>query len=241
MHCSRRLIVQTLVFKLSYFHRQVSPSETLLVKGGTTWARNGRWILTENARLPRNIQGSFLHAVNLRHGTDGFTSRPKEGVLIIFFALKKIRLLRPGFEPANVGTKDQHATSRPPKMLKRQFTSTCRCVRPSVRMHQRGSYWTDFCEILCRRNLWISLEKLQIWFKSVRILVTLHKHLRAVFFCDQRHEIAIKAISSNEMASGYSDSRRRTNITPACHNATLHVYYLTCLSLPVYFSGSFLF
>ena len=28
-------------------------------KGGTTWARNGRWILTENARLPRNIQGSF--------------------------------------------------------------------------------------------------------------------------------------------------------------------------------------
>ena len=42
MHCSRRLIIQTLVFSLSYLHRQVSPSETLLVKGGTTWARNGR-------------------------------------------------------------------------------------------------------------------------------------------------------------------------------------------------------
>ena len=26
----------------------------------------------------------FLHAVNLRHGTDGFTSSPKEGVLRIF-------------------------------------------------------------------------------------------------------------------------------------------------------------
>ena len=59
MHCSRRLIVQTLVFSRYYLHRQVSPPETLVVKGGTTWARNGLWILPENARLPRNIQGSF--------------------------------------------------------------------------------------------------------------------------------------------------------------------------------------
>ena len=59
MHCSRRLIVQTLVFSRSYLHRQVSPTETLVVKGGTTLARNGRLILPENARLPRNIQGSF--------------------------------------------------------------------------------------------------------------------------------------------------------------------------------------
>jgi len=27
---------------------------------------------------------NLLHAVNLRHGTDGFTSPPKEGVLRIF-------------------------------------------------------------------------------------------------------------------------------------------------------------
>ena len=33
--------------------------EILAAKGGTTWARNGRWILPENARVPRNIQGSF--------------------------------------------------------------------------------------------------------------------------------------------------------------------------------------
>ena len=59
-HCSRRLIVQTLVFSRSYLHRQVSPPETLVVKGGTTWARNGRWILPANARLPRNIQWSFI-------------------------------------------------------------------------------------------------------------------------------------------------------------------------------------
>jgi hypothetical protein len=30
----------------------------------------------------------LLHAVNLRHGTAGFTSSPEEGVLGIFFALK---------------------------------------------------------------------------------------------------------------------------------------------------------
>ena len=59
MHCNRRLIVQTLVFSLSYLHSQVSPPEILVVKGETTWARNGRWILPENARLPRNILGSF--------------------------------------------------------------------------------------------------------------------------------------------------------------------------------------
>ena len=28
----------------------------------------------------------LLHAANLRHGTDGFTSPPKEGVLRIFFS-----------------------------------------------------------------------------------------------------------------------------------------------------------
>jgi len=37
----------------------------------------------------------LLHAANLRHGTDGFTSPTKEGVLRIFSPLK-IRRLRPG-------------------------------------------------------------------------------------------------------------------------------------------------
>ena len=34
-------------------------------------------------RLPRKFR-AVLHAVNLRHGTDSFTSPPKEGVLRIF-------------------------------------------------------------------------------------------------------------------------------------------------------------
>ena len=39
-----------------------------------------------------------LHAANLRHGTDGFTSPPKDGVLRIYSPLK-IRRLRPGLNP----------------------------------------------------------------------------------------------------------------------------------------------
>jgi len=37
----------------------------------------------------------LLHAANLRHGRDGLTSPPKEGMLRIFFA-RKIRRLQPG-------------------------------------------------------------------------------------------------------------------------------------------------
>ena len=40
----------------------------------------------------------LLHAVNQRHGTDGFTSLPKEGMLKIFSPWK-IRRLRPGLNP----------------------------------------------------------------------------------------------------------------------------------------------
>ena len=66
----------------------------------------------------------LLHAVNLRHGTDGFTSPPKEGVLRIFFALK-FPTASVGFEHANLGTKGQHATARPPKPRAVQYCKLC--------------------------------------------------------------------------------------------------------------------
>ena len=59
----------------------------------------------------------LLHVVNLRHGTNGFTSLPKEGVLRIFSPSA-------GFEPANLGTKGQHATYTPPKPL----SHYCTCI-----------------------------------------------------------------------------------------------------------------
>jgi len=53
-----------------------------------------------------------LHAVKLRHGTDGFTSPPMEE----FISPKNPTALAK-CEPAKLGTKGQHATSRPPKPL----------------------------------------------------------------------------------------------------------------------------
>ena len=67
------LIVQTQVFSRSYLHRQVSAPETLVAKGGTTWAGN----FDRKLRLPRIHFRVLLHAANMRHGTNGFTSLPK--------------------------------------------------------------------------------------------------------------------------------------------------------------------
>ena len=52
------------------------------------WARTGRWILPEMPDFHVAFR-NLLHAVNLRHETDGFTSPPKEGVLKIFFRPEK--------------------------------------------------------------------------------------------------------------------------------------------------------
>ena len=104
-----------LIFSRSYLHRQVSPPETLVVKGGTTWARNGRWILPENAQLPRNILGSFT----CRKSTtwDKRFYFPSEGKRAEDFFPLKNPTASAGFELANLGTKGQHASSRPPKPL----------------------------------------------------------------------------------------------------------------------------
>jgi len=70
---------------------RVSPRESTQRRKVELWARN-----VQKFCLYADFHVTFrdlLHGVKLRHGTDGFTSPPKEGVLRIFFALK-IRLLR---------------------------------------------------------------------------------------------------------------------------------------------------
>ena len=49
----------------------------------------------------------LLHSANLRHGTEGRRAED-------FFALKN-PTVSAGFEPANMVTKGQNATARPPK------------------------------------------------------------------------------------------------------------------------------
>ena len=89
--------------------------EIVAAKGGTTWARNGRWILPENSRLPRNIQGSFTCRKSTTWDRRLYFPSEERGAED-FFALKNLSA-SVGFEPANLGTKCQHATSRPPKTL----------------------------------------------------------------------------------------------------------------------------
>jgi hypothetical protein len=53
------------------------------VKGeimGEKWPIKFSLTITTSTEIVRD----FLHAAKLRHGTDGFTSPPKEGVLRIF-------------------------------------------------------------------------------------------------------------------------------------------------------------
>jgi len=56
--------------------------EILVAKGGTAGEKDVQ--ILPKFRLPRKFR-DFLHAANLRHGTGGFASPPKEGVLRIFF------------------------------------------------------------------------------------------------------------------------------------------------------------
>ena len=69
----------------------------LAAEGGTLRGWEMFRQISSRIRLPRNSR-DLLHAASLRHGTDGFTSPPKEGVLRIFSPLK-IRRLRPGLNP----------------------------------------------------------------------------------------------------------------------------------------------
>jgi hypothetical protein len=64
----------------------------LAAEGGTLRGREMFRQILSRIRLPRNSR-DLLHATNLRHGTDGFTPPPKEGVQRIFSPLK-IRRLR---------------------------------------------------------------------------------------------------------------------------------------------------
>ena len=71
--------------------------EILAAKGGTTWVRNGRWILPENARLPRNIQGSFTCSKSTTW--DRRLYFPSEGGVVRIFSPWKIQRLRSSLDP----------------------------------------------------------------------------------------------------------------------------------------------
>ena len=66
----------------SNFRHQASPRQSTQRKKMEVWARNVREFCL-NADFHVTFR-DLLHALKLRHGTDGFTSPPKESVLRIF-------------------------------------------------------------------------------------------------------------------------------------------------------------
>jgi hypothetical protein len=70
---------------------------SLVAEGGTLRGREIFRQISSRIRIPRNSR-DLLRATNLRHGTDGFSSPPKKGMLR-FFSPLKIRRLRPGLNP----------------------------------------------------------------------------------------------------------------------------------------------
>jgi hypothetical protein len=85
---------------------------TLAAEAGTTIAMSGNRSINffcQGRRL-HDTSWDLLHVANLRHETHGFTSLPK-ACLRIFTALKNPKASA-GFEPANLGTRGQHADHR---------------------------------------------------------------------------------------------------------------------------------
>ena len=124
-HCSLRLILRSELDVPTFATRRLHACHQASAPSSGRWncgrETSGEFCLNADVHVTfRNL----LHAVKLRHWTDGFTSPPKEGVLRIFFRPKN-QTASAGCEPANLGTKGQHATSRPPKSLRLGYISTC--------------------------------------------------------------------------------------------------------------------
>jgi hypothetical protein len=74
------------------------------------------------------VNGSFTCRKILRHGTSGFTSHQKEGVLRIFIALKN-SWPRPGLSPRHLGPVASTLTTTPPRRLVIRLTANSTGIR----------------------------------------------------------------------------------------------------------------
>jgi hypothetical protein len=90
------------------FYRSWCDRQSHLTGSQETWVRMTAWILLASTTGSIHARKFLLHAVNLRHGTDGFTYPPKEVVLRIFITLKNPST-SVGIEPANLGSSGEHA------------------------------------------------------------------------------------------------------------------------------------
>jgi hypothetical protein len=130
------LNVPTLATRTTRAYRRVPHSS-----GGSwnLWAGNK----DREFYLNPDFHGTFrvlLHAANLRHGTHGFTSLPKESVLRILPPLK-IRLLRPDLNPRTWVPEASTPTPRPPKPLNLYRYRIMTCWMTNIYLSFEKKYW----------------------------------------------------------------------------------------------------
>jgi hypothetical protein len=109
--CGRRVY-------LAYFHHQssprVSPRESTQRRKVELWARNVREFCL-NCRLTRYISGSLRVVKSKTWDRRIYFPSEKKTCWGFFFSI--VPTASTGCEPANLGTKGQHGTSRPPEPL----------------------------------------------------------------------------------------------------------------------------
>jgi hypothetical protein len=122
----RRSCQQTSILQLPVVLAGFLPTETSLTAPSTCWFSSNRDISgasgsagegNENlvySTFPWHFKRSLTRCKVLRHGTSGFTSHPKEGVLWIFIALKNPSPW-PGSNPQPLGLVASTLTTTPPR------------------------------------------------------------------------------------------------------------------------------
>jgi hypothetical protein len=90
----------------------------------------------ESLVYPWDFKRSLTYRKILRHGTSGFTSHLKEGVLLILSPLKSIALAE--FEPATLGPVGSTLTTTPPSRLRRFVAALLAVTDTSAREPQHN-------------------------------------------------------------------------------------------------------
>jgi hypothetical protein len=113
--------------------------------------RSEKWPVkfSQTIRLPCNCW-VLLHAANLRHWTDGFTS-PLKGSHAEDFSVRKIRRLRPSLNPRSWVPEASMLITRPPKPLRHDVDITG--SNPAVRVNRHQSF---LCCPVLTAQIWVT-------------------------------------------------------------------------------------